>query len=404
MPENNTERSYAGESSPYAPIRYQNTSFWNLAMTFARQGIVKANGNYNPGLYDYIHDQIIQKDIAVFDQMISKSGQKMTKEERVETLAASAYRILFLRTWLPPLAQFIAGGRQIFDMGDELTNMLQNTDLAECTLRDLALPFESFFIRFKAQEEEGEKRIPYASQFDGAFIVRDTMESKPGDGEEVRQVLHIMLTMENEGKRSLIYPGVYFRFYPQHFDLTIQEAIQKSIEESEREFEEMSASVSDPFNKEFLAFQLDGLSYSRALILKFMPLIVNAIFYIESLSELPRQQAGQGTPASLSRQWEQSQGNRRQKVQSRMSAEGYTVVRLLGSEFSPKPAMGNLIEADGDTHVKTHWRRGFWREQAHGPKMSLRSRKWIRPTMVNANLNPDGDLSGHIYIPQRQSR
>jgi hypothetical protein len=43
-------------------------------------------------------------------------------------------------------------------------------------------------------------------------------------------------------------------------------------------------------------------------------------------------------------------------------------------------------ESAGGTHASphVHWRRGHWRHQAHGPKLSLRKDLWIEPMIIGA--------------------
>jgi hypothetical protein len=41
-------------------------------------------------------------------------------------------------------------------------------------------------------------------------------------------------------------------------------------------------------------------------------------------------------------------------------------------------------ETGNGTSPRMHWRRGHWRDQLHGPKLSLVKKMWIEPVLVNA--------------------
>jgi hypothetical protein len=50
-----------------------------------------------------------------------------------------------------------------------------------------------------------------------------------------------------------------------------------------------------------------------------------------------------------------------------------------------------------DRQVATHWRRGHWRRQPHGPQNSLRKLVWLMPTLVNLGKRGE-EVPGHLYL------
>jgi hypothetical protein len=50
-------------------------------------------------------------------------------------------------------------------------------------------------------------------------------------------------------------------------------------------------------------------------------------------------------------------------------------------------------EGAGGPGRRPHWRRGHWKMQAHGPGLTLRRRRLIKPVFVNAHLVCDGQRS-----------
>lgn len=63
-----------------------------------------------------------------------------------------------------------------------------------------------------------------------------------------------------------------------------------------------------------------------------------------------------------------------------------------------------MTQAVGGT-VTPHWRKGrkgHWREQAHGPKLTLRKRVLIKPTFVKGHeLTDPFQVKGHVYKAPR---
>lgn len=138
------------------------------------------------------------------------------------------------------------------------------------------------------------------------------------------------------------------------------------------------------------AYQRAEINDGGVILKQASSLIVNVLFYLESLGTQRRLEPGRDAPTDYTVRWEQSNPRQREKLKSQLLSEGYTAVYLLGREFSSSntPAHGG--------HRRTHWRRGHWRRQHHGQANSLIKRKWIKPQLIGASC-PD-DLTGHIYV------
>ena len=111
---------------------------------------------------------------------------------------------------------------------------------------------------------------------------------------------------------------------------------------------------------------------------------------IQGLNGEPEYMDGAFTVA----QWEGTSPARRRKLQSKLIADGYTLVHLVGEEIAHR------ADVSGSGTVAPHWRRGHWREQAHGERMSLRKRILIKPTLVNSrDVSDPLQVQGHVYKP-----
>lgn len=120
-------------------------------------------------------------------------------------------------------------------------------------------------------------------------------------------------------------------------------------------------------------------------------LIVNALCFITAYPEDIEVQWPQATPKKL---LSKTVGTFREsrRTKSKLASLGYIPIHLCGlkirkiaaeeSAFPKKPIQG-------------HWRRGHWRNQAHGPKLQLHKLIWIMPVMVNTTDEP---AMGHLYL------
>ena len=84
------------------------------------------------------------------------------------------------------------------------------------------------------------------------------------------------------------------------------------------------------------------------------------------------------------------------RARSQLAALGYVPVLLCGQQVEEQRQRIGASTSPGAGHPVTHWRRGHWRNQAHGPGRSLRKLIWVMPMRVGYN-QPDEPESGHLY-------
>ncbi len=83
-----------------------------------------------------------------------------------------------------------------------------------------------------------------------------------------------------------------------------------------------------------------------------------------------------------------------QRTTSKLISMGYTKINYCGRSFE---RLSNTM-VDSSTELRAHWRRGHWRNQSYGPKLSNRKIIWIMPVIVRKNKAADIQESGHIYL------
>lgn len=367
--------------SPYAPIRYRTVSWWEFSRQVAREKFVLTDGRIAGNLPDLIMEELIQPLTRAMAEQVA------VLPEAGEIMGAFVAKAMDFRHWVPLAAQYELCGRQIFDLTDVLVEMLSQTDIGECTLEDWHAPYDTFFVRFGRQDS---MRVPFENGFeylDGAFV-GVTPWNDPSRPE--RRIKFGFTTVRKDGT-GMTMPGYFIDLNPDEQKMPLLEAIDASIA---RRIADISGVDERDSDRALTEHRRDLMRDGATIMKQALSLVVNALFFIESADGKGKTnvvEPGRDTPPDLMVLWNQEPPQKRQKLRSRLIAEGYAFVRMMGKEL--EPARG--VSVPGGT-VKPHWRRGHWRQQRYGPNLSKAKRLWIKPTMINAD-HPHDDMPGHIY-------
>lgn len=366
--------------SPYAPIRLREEDWWQFARQVGVEGFVTPNGMISGNLTDLIMSSLIAPKMRAIGNLSTGSPEDQY------ALGQTFVKLLVQRHWVPFVAQYELNGRQIFDLNDEVVSLLGKTDITDCTLQEWNPPYDCFFVRFGKQELI---KLPFDSGFeylDGAFIAV-TPWGEPGGP---KRRLKIGLTTVKDDGSGVMMPGYFIDFTPDEQLMNVPEAIESFLK---RKFSDLDDDEGDgPNHAAIVALRKEELTESAELLRQSTALVVNALYYIESIGSTKDLSPGRDVPPELHVKWEQTPLIRRHKLTRRFTSEGYALVRMMGDEFQHSGAAVDDSRAD----VSTHWRRGHWRRQPHGPQLMMRKRVWIRPVLVNP-ARPHDDLPGHIY-------
>lgn len=368
--------------SPYAPMRLREEVWWQYGRDAALHGMVAADGQMSPSLPARIQADLIEPMARQSKEFL----QTVPQSDRGTFVVQMIAKLAQLRHWIPLIGQYELNGRQIFDLHDQLTEALLNTDVGDCCLDGLQLPYDCFYLAFGRQPEI---RVPWEDSFeyaDGAFIAVTPWDA--GAGVQKRRFKIGICTVKDSGE-GVMMPGYFLDFTPDEAALPVQAAVDTAIERRKASFRE-GADENDPIAVARIAELDEGAALARKALL----LVFNAMFYLESLGELPPESVGRDVPPALTAKWIASKPDRRHKIKSALTAQGYSVVRLVGTEVANSFGLDKAKLAG----VRTHWRRGFFRMQACGPDLTMRRRLWIRPTVVNASKSDIVESPGHVYI------
>lgn len=377
-------------SSPYAPIRHRDDLWWTYGRVAGKDGHVRSDGRISPELRPMIEQHLIQVYMRGF---IEHSRESPNFQMMLGTYLP---RVNSLLDWVPMAAQYELCGRQIFDLDDRLVEMFRETDLGECTLESLHLPYEAFFVRFGRQDNSrlvfdgdptGVGEVTY-EYLDGAFVART-----PWDDNTFR--LKIGFTTAKADGSGVMLPGYFLDFRPDEQRLPIEQAIEAAFARKVAQItDEPGDEQTRAINSWFRQYAEDGAGLLRAGA----KLLVNTLFYLETVHDKPAvPEPGRDTPPERVARWFQTPVAKRRKQESGLTADGYAVVRLVGSEVH---RLGSTAAGEMGSSIKVHWRRGHWRQQPCGEGLTLRKRIWIKPVMVGAKHHDGRELPGHVYVAE----
>jgi hypothetical protein len=287
-------------------------------------------------------------------------------------------------------AQFEQCGREIFDISDNLVAAFNETDLGNTTLEDWHTPYPAFYLRFGKQAHIRLRYEDESASFeylDGAFVAVSPVDI-PYKGLRIRMG---MTTVREDGS-GMLGTGYFLDFNPNTFEMPIEEAIEAALQ---MRYTVIDADSQHTESRRRMALiRKDRCADSAELLRQGARLVFNSLFHIESLGSTPEPTPGRDVPQDLVGKWESaSAGRKREKLRSKLTADGYTVVRLLGRDFTEDIEEPS---APTGTTVRTHWRRAHWRQQACGEGLKQRKRVRIPKVLVNRD-QLEGELPGRIY-------
>lgn len=371
------------ELSAYAPIRLRGLAYYQYARNAVSMGWITTDGMIQQGLHEDVErvlvnpaTQFVIQSALAGDLPGSAAGQTMAK-------------VLSYSDWVPLFGQYEACGKQIFDLHDSLTELLKHTDVHECTLEDLHLPYDCIYLHFGKLTEvrhifDGEAGT--YEYVDGVFVAQSPWDAHGGS-----RIKLGFSTVHDDGS-GVMYPGLFFDILPEERKLPVFEGLNRAMQRRQ-ETHAHSNEASDTENQireHMRAADEEGAQYLRDAA----SYVVNALFYLESLNnDLPPVSPGRDTPPSLWTKWASAPPRNRLKQRSSLLANGYAVVRLVGEGVS-----SSASQSASNASRKVHWRRGHWRQQPYGENHSLRRRRWIKPILVGAGDGPTV-THGHIYVP-----
>ena len=127
-------------------------------------------------------------------------------------------------------------------------------------------------------------------------------------------------------------PGYFLDFIPQEQAMPVALAIEHAIARRASNFIDQPDDSEE--DKAINAHRRDEINEGGEILKQASSLIVNVLFYLDSLGTQQRLEPGRDTPTDYTVRWEQSNPRQREKMKSRLLSEGYTC--LLYTSPSPR--------------------------------------------------------------------
>lgn len=262
-------------------------------------------------------------------------------------------------------AEFDLNGRRVYDVDPFLVAELRNSDGDEITIADLHPEFRAFYVHVGPQPD-----IVFGGVvFEGAYIVVDPIAwritlcgRRPGSWWDRPADVH-----------SLRLPAEIFHS-------PLGEAIDEALDIDKRDLQaaqEKMISQSPPM-RFAVEKAMRGHDEAAEALKQALNLCAQVVAYVTSYKEDMVEGWQDGTPAAMQEKVETAPTPKeRERNRSKLTAMGFWRVIKVGLDFHRAHQ-----RAEESGAREPHTRRAHWRNQAHGPRMSLRKLIWIYRTRV----------------------
>lgn len=299
-------------------------------------------------------------------------------------------------------------GSNIFHLQPSLVEMFKNSSVDEINMDSLKTPFEMFYVYFGPASN---LRLEGNDSFiDGAYVWN---VSSITEGE-----VSFMITLTRELDLEKASGASFLRKFALDADfefsisaqknsgVTVKEAFDEHFENlyvkiGREGFESLMASWAEKTPdwkppktyEENVAEWKPDPKYRDPAIPPALNLVFNAICYLAYDKREVVERYPDFAPERLVRQTlKGSTAKERIRSRSKLENNGFRKVFFCGDTIEKR--VSHLKQERGG-EISPHWRRGHWRNQAHGAGMTLRKMIWVEPILVKEGL---GETSGHLYI------
>lgn len=287
---------------------------------------------------------------------------------------------------------FCAHGRQIFHFGPELTEQFRRTDVDDVPAGVLSFPYEAFYVSFGKQTDLDLRGR--GTFVDGAYV-----SFLPN-----RHLQIVLTTQDGDDRAWFLTPDNYY-----YLSLPLQDparlissiaakALEEDLKDLRRtgqdqppQLEVLGVAVRN-MRPETVHVDIAALSEGYPVFQQALKLIINGLCYLTAYPEDIETRWPDGTPPTLVRKIETATKPKEvQRTISKLTSMGYNRIHFCGKSFAARSDIPTGRE------IATHWRRGHWRNQPHGPRMASRKLIWIMPVLVRKDRDSSAP-AGRIYL------
>lgn len=270
--------------------------------------------------------------------------------------------LLFLRQAAHPQPYFV--------VEDKLVEMLENTDISEeVSTGMLHVPYSRFYIEFGKERKCSLRLLNLLS---GEHILEGAYVEKGLNGDGVLG-LFVLLTGSPVGKQHALDDATHSFFLPlDKPETTIRDALRATFD--------LGRKLSIEHNLRETPEEYFGQAFENVLFL------LKVLLYIglpDTRREVHKDKSD----------WVRATSSLQSKAKkAKAERRGRGLVDHIRISV-PAPRISHESGSGDSRTVKTHWRRGHFREQAYGPQWSQRRIILVPSALVNADL-------GSATVPQ----
>lgn len=299
--------------------------------------------------------------------------------------------------------RWFKNGRNIFSFSQELLEMLNHTEFNDITYESFNLPYDNFYIslkplQIKASSDSNKIIEGVYISIDRLAMHKDPTDSEDdyfdyaigfhfvGEFEEFIHKYHDKVWNDN-GSGGQSFWNYAFFFKKERNIVKITDAVKdwKDVY-SHSLFPEEQIEINDG--------HLDLFNHYLKFVDSTCIILVNCLLYLS----LPQEDKDieikytEDLPFNFNRKLRLSKSKiETSKFENKISNLGYSKIQYVGKSYARNLTKENSIIGT----VLPHWRRGHWRNQRFGEKLTNKKIVWIKPVIVNNEKgNPE---KGHIY-------
>ncbi|MGV8829950.1 MAG: hypothetical protein ACWA6U_16710 [Breznakibacter sp.] len=292
-------------------------------------------------------------------------------------------------------------GRNIFSFSGELLEMLNHTDVEDVTYDSFQLPYDNFYLSLRPLglkiSKDSEKII------EGVYVSidRKAMEKQEDDfwfdyaiefnfvGDFEEKIIQYHDKIWNEhGSGGHGYWNYAFYFREKNNVITVADAL--------REWQEIELHELFQVDEEekITDAHLDIYNCYKDLVDTTYKVVINCLLYLSQHkadkdieSHYPID-----LPLNLNKKMQLARNEKEKlKVKKKLAEIGFSKINYVGNTY--RKSYKEI--GPGSNETSPHWRRGHWRNQRFGEKLTERKLIWIKPVIVNKNIGVP--QKGHIY-------
>jgi hypothetical protein len=277
-----------------------------------------------------------------------------------------------------------AGGH-IFDVSGDLTGMFRNTSVDDIPVADLHSPYGAYYLHFGPQSD---------ISLDGDWLVDGVyVQHEP----KARLLQFVFTTCPEDPKTLLAWnqtpePSFAVAIVGDHYDQLLGGAVAATIDERRTHLRDKiklgnTSTVTDTGVGLQINAKLHGehqlaiMERRLSAMHSALELAVNSMCYLTAYPDDIISDWPATPPQNTLAKTRKGHPVVRQNNISKLESQGYRKIHIAGRSLRQGPVKLDKQEVAG---IRTHWRRGHWKRQPHGPGNTLRKMVLIKPTLVSA--------------------